>query len=353
MRVLVCTWKDLAHPRAGGAEVWTHGVTSAWAAEGHDVTIACSTAPDLAPREWRNGVEIVRGGDYRLGVHAHARRLYDKRHGKFDLVVDEINTRPFLAPRWADRSHVVAFVHQVAREVWFHETPLPVALLGRYVLEPRWLRAYRDVPVLTASRSTVESLRDYGLTHAVALSQGTEPLTRPQVPKERAPTFVFVGRLCSMKRPLDAVRAVRAVQREVPDARLWIVGSGPQESALRRHCGDGITLLGSLGAASRNDAMARAHALVCTSVREGWGLVVSESAALGTGAVGYSVAGLVDSIGATGGQLVEANVDALAAALLPIARDPARAPQPTGTGTVSFAAVARELLYAAEVTARA
>jgi glycosyltransferase involved in cell wall biosynthesis len=237
--------------------------------------------------------------------------------------------------------------------VWFHETPLPVALLGRYVLEPRWLRAYKDVPVLTASRSTVESLRDYGLTHAVALSQGTEPLTRPKVSKEHAPTFVFVGRLCSMKRPLDAVRAVRAVQRDVPDAKLWVIGSGQQERALRRHCGDGITLLGGLDAASRNDAVARAHALVCTSVREGWGLVVSEAAALGTGAVGYSVAGLVDSIGATGGVLVDANVDALSAVLGSIARDPARAPRPTGTGTVPFATVARELLDAAELTARA
>jgi glycosyltransferase involved in cell wall biosynthesis len=353
MRLLLCNWKDLAHPRAGGAEVWTRGVTSAWAADGHDVTIACSMAPGLARVEWHDGVEIVRGGDYRFGVRAHARHLYEQRHGKFDVVVDEINTRPFLAPRWADRSHVVAFVHQVAREVWFRETPLPVAVVGRYVLEPRWLRAYRRTPVLSASRSTVESLRDYGIEHAVALHQGTDPLTRPRVSKESEPTFVFVGRLCSMKRPMDAIRAVRSVQREVPSTRLWIIGAGPEERALRRHCGDGITLLGAVDAAGRNDAMARAHALVCTSVREGWGLVVSEAAALGTTTVGYAVPGLVDSIGASGGTLVAPYVDALAAALLPIARDPAGAAEPAGTGTVPFATVAREFLETAEVSARA
>ena len=50
---------------------------------------------------------------------------------------------------------------------------------------------------------------------------------------------------------------------------------------------------------------ARAHVLVATSVREGWGLNVSEAAACGTPAIGYSVPGLVDSIPASGGALVE------------------------------------------------
>ena len=71
MRILICNWKDLAHPRAGGAEVWTHGVASAWVADGHDVTLACSAAPGLPVRDERDGVGILRGGSYRQGVHAH------------------------------------------------------------------------------------------------------------------------------------------------------------------------------------------------------------------------------------------------------------------------------------------
>jgi glycosyltransferase involved in cell wall biosynthesis len=353
MRVLVCNWKDLAHPRAGGAEVWTHGVTAAWAAQGHDVTLACSSADGLAAIEWRDGVEIVRGGDYRFGVHRHARRVYEQQHGKFDLVVDEINTRPFNAPAWADRSRVVAFIHQLAREVWFHETPWPVALVGRHVLEPRWLRAYRDVPLFTPSRSTAESLRAYGLDHAVALPQGSDIEVRPPVAKAEAPTFVFVGRLCSMKRPLDVVRAVRAVQQDVPGTRLQIIGSGPEEGAVRRQCGDGITLLGAVDAATRDYVVARAHALVCTSVREGWGLVVSEAAAVGTASVAYRVPGLVDSVTASGGLLVAPKVESLTTALLAIARHPEHVPAPTAVGTVPFATVADELLAQAGEHARA
>ncbi len=174
MRILICNWKDLAHPKAGGAEVWTHGVARAWAANGHEVTLACSSAPGHPAEEVVDGVEVVRGGDYRFGVQRHARRLYEERSGRFDLVVDEVNTRPFAAPRWARRSAVVAMIHQVAREVWFHETPLPIALAGRYALEQRWLRPTADVRS-TSRPFGEESLRLYGLRNNAVLPQGSSP----------------------------------------------------------------------------------------------------------------------------------------------------------------------------------
>ncbi len=34
MRILVLTWRDLAHSAAGGAEVYTEQVTRRWAAAG-------------------------------------------------------------------------------------------------------------------------------------------------------------------------------------------------------------------------------------------------------------------------------------------------------------------------------
>src|SRR6185437_13860444 len=56
--------------------------------------------------------------------------------------------------------------------------------------------------------------------------------------------------------------------------------------------------------------------LVATSVREGWGLVVTEAAARGTVSIGYDVAGLRDSIGASGGILTPANPASLATGLV-------------------------------------
>jgi glycosyltransferase involved in cell wall biosynthesis len=355
MRILICNWKDLAHPRAGGAEVWTHGVASAWAADGHDVTLACSSAPGLPARDERDGVGILRDGNYRQGVHAHARRVYEQFEGKFDLVLDEINTRPFAAPRWADRSRVVAFIHQLAREVWFRETMLPIALAGRYVLEPRWLRGYARVPVFTPSPSTADSLREYGIDHAIALPQGSDLPVEPRRDrvKDATPTFVFVGRMCSMKRPLDAIAAFRIVQQHVPAARLWMIGTGPDERTVQRHGGDGVEVLGAVTRHERDERMGRAHALIATSVREGWGLVVSEAAAQGTGAIAYAVPGLIDSVRASGGAVVAPTIGALADEMLRVAHNPASAPIPTGTGTVPFAEVASALLEGAEVSHRA
>ncbi|MHB1782794.1 MAG: glycosyltransferase [Acidimicrobiales bacterium] len=158
LRILVFNWRDLAHPHAGGAEVYIHAVAREWIACGHDVTLLCASVEGRPGDEDVEGLHVVRRGG-RFGVYREARRFYEREgRGRFDVVVDEVNTRPFLTPRFVTDVPIVAIVHQVCREIWRYEMPLPVALLGRYWLEPRWLRAYRDVPVVTLSQSSKESL---------------------------------------------------------------------------------------------------------------------------------------------------------------------------------------------------
>jgi glycosyltransferase involved in cell wall biosynthesis len=317
VRILVCNWKDLAHPLAGGAEVLTDEVTRALVLRGHAVTLFVSAVAEKPEREIVEGVEIVRRGG-RLGVYREARRFWSSEGvGHYDVVLDEINTRPFLTPRWVRDTPVVALIHQLAREIWFDETPFPVAVLGRYVLEPWWLRAYRDVPALTVSPSSAESLaRFHGWRDVTVIPEGGEPQPGPEVPKERDPTVVFLGRLVAMKRPDDALRAFELLARREQRARLWVIGDGPLAARLRKNAPASVVFLGRLESDEVRDRLARAHVLVATSVREGWGLNVSEAAACGTPAIGYSVPGLVDSIPASGGALVEPTPDALGSALV-------------------------------------
>jgi glycosyltransferase involved in cell wall biosynthesis len=134
--------------------------------------------------------------------------------------------------------------------------------------------------------------------------------------KEPVPTVVFIGRLSANKRPDHAIRAFGLARRALPDAQMWVIGSGPEEARLRRAAGPGVTFLGHVSDQEKRERLARAHALVATSVREGWGLVVTEAAAHGTVAIGYDVAGLRDSIKASGGVLTRANPASLATGLV-------------------------------------
>jgi hypothetical protein len=139
---------------------------------------------------------------------------------------------------------------------------------------------------------------------------------RTAVEKEHVPTVVFIGRLSANKRPEHAIAAFGLVRRQMPDAQMWVIGSGPEEARLRRAAGPGVIFLGHVSEEEKLERLAHAHALVATSVREGWGLVVTEAAASGTVSIGYDVPGLRDSIGASGGVLTRADPASLATGLV-------------------------------------
>jgi len=108
-----------------------------------------------------------------------------------------------------------------------------------------------------------------------------------------------------MKRPEDAIEAFRLLTARFPSAQLWMIGDGPLLGRLRKSAPAEVTFLGRVERGDLLTRLARAHVLVATSVREGWGLNVSEAAACGTPSIAYSVPGLVDSVEASGGALVE------------------------------------------------
>ena len=88
-------------------------------------------------------------------------------------------------------------------------------------------------------------------------------------------------------------------------------------------------------------------------MREGWGLIVSEAAALGTPAITYDVAGLRDSVAAAGGWLSRPNPDALGdmiGAVLPTLVAEPPEPRPWG-GAASWDHVADAVLERARAAA--
>src|SRR5207245_2463626 len=84
----------------------------------------------------------------------------------------------------------------------------------------------------------------------------------------------------------------------------------------RRWSSPNVTFFGRVDDLTKFDLMARAHALVVTSVREGWGMVVTEAAAVGTQSIAYDVPGLAESVRRCQGVLIPPNVDSLSRTLM-------------------------------------
>ncbi len=305
-RILILNWRDISHPRAGGAEKVTHEIARRWAQWGHHVTQFSALYPGAASEEEIDGVRILRAGRQDT-VHWEAFRGYRRRLlGCCDVIVDEVNTIPFFAPMYA-REPVVMFCHQLAREVWHYEAPFPLSVVG-FVAEPLYLRAYRTTPFLTVSESTRNDLRRLGLKgpgfivrNAIDLPAATRLPALDS--KERDLTLVFVGRVVPSKRVDHIIRALSHLHRRgYAQARLWIVGAWDDrykralDKLIAEHAlGESVIFWGRVEEATKERCLARAHVVVMTSVREGWGLAVSEANAVGTPGVVYDVPGLRDS----------------------------------------------------------
>jgi glycosyltransferase involved in cell wall biosynthesis len=301
-----------------------------WVQQGDSVEWFAAGFPGARAEATIDGIHVVRAGR-QWSVHLEAIRHYRGRlRGRFDAVIDEVNTMPFFTPLWAGiPSFLLMF--QLAREVWWYESPFPINLAG-HTLEPWYLRPYRHTSAFTISQSTIDDLRRLGFQSSITLVPiGIETVVAPAVELAPIPTFLYVGRLAPSKRVHDLLEAFRQFRAAAEPARLWLVGDGDpgyvanlRRLALRLGIDQEVAFLGRLDAAVKHERMAQAHALLMASVREGWGLVVTEAAACGTPALVYDVPGLRDAVrDQETGLVVPPKPASLAQAMRRIIADPA------------------------------
>jgi glycosyltransferase involved in cell wall biosynthesis len=325
------SWRYLDHPAAGGAEMVTHEVLRRLAAYGHAVTCFTAAYPGAAAEGELDGVRVLRRGGQPT-VHLHAWRWLRARRDEFDRVVDQVNTIPFLTPLYVARDRRRLLIMQLAREYWFRETRgafRAVAPLG-YLAEPWYLRTYRSTPVITISRSSADDLMRLGVGRAgitiIPMALPTEPLASLE-PKSGPWRVIVLGRLTQAKFVEEALDAFDRLRRAVPEARLDIVGEGDPayrrrlESHVARDGISAITFHGRVDAARKDALLQRAHVHLFCSHREGWGLTVTEAAAMGTPSIGYDVPGVRDSVASERLLAPVGDTAALAARMLELHRD--------------------------------
>ena len=300
------SWRYVDHPAAGGAEVLTHEILRRLAAAGHEVTAFTASHPGAPGEGELDGVRLVRRGR-QWTVHVEAWRWLRTRRDSFDRIVDQVNTVPFLTPLYVPGSRRRLFICQLAREYWFRETRGPFRLIAPlgYLAEPGYMRVYGSTPAVTISRSTADDLQALSIGGAaitiIPMALLTPPL--PELEPKAGPWRIMVlGRLTPAKFVEEALDAFCEVRRHLPEARLDIVGEGDPaygrrlEARSRRMGLEGVTFHGKVGEERKLELLRAAHVHLFCSHREGWGLTVTEAAAMGTPSVGYDVPGVRDSI---------------------------------------------------------
>jgi glycosyltransferase involved in cell wall biosynthesis len=303
-RAHILAWRDLEDPEAGGSEIHAHRIASLWASAGIDVTMRTSRAEGLVELTQRDGYEVVRrAGRYAVFPRSASSEILHR--GRRDGLVEIWNGMPFFSPLWAAGPRVV-FLHHVHAEMWQMTLTLTprLAALGRFVEQSVAPPLYRNSRIITlsgSSRSEIVSMLKMNPDRVSVVPPGVDARFSPGGVRSDVPLLMAVGRLVPVKRFDALIDALAKVKAEHPQMRAVIVGEGYERGRLlaqRREIGaeDWLDMPGKLSVEELVDLYRSAWLLVSASLREGWGMTVTEAAACGTPAVATRIAGHIDAI---------------------------------------------------------
>lgn len=309
MEILILNWKDVKNPHAGGAEIIAFEFAKRLVKDGHKVTFFSRAFPSSIKEEILDGVKIIRRGN-RLSVYLKAFLYYKNLKNKPDRVIDMVNTLCWQTPLYVPRKNRIAYVNQLAKEVLFFELPRPLSYIA-YLSERLQYLTYRSTRFLCYSKSTKKDLQEFGIKgkNISIFSIGLDHQRyKKNGGKTSYPLFIYVGRLVKMKRVDFCIRAFKDVAKKHGNAKLAIVGNGPDEKRLFGLVKN-LKLSKNIVFVNKNNfflnkhkgdmkvkLMQKAWCLLLPSVKEGWGMVVTEAAACGTPSIVTNVTGLRDSV---------------------------------------------------------
>ena len=165
----------------------------------------------------------------------------------------------------------------------------------------------RGMPFITESKSTKRDLLGYGFNKndvsifpiGVALPKREDN----SVQKFTTFTLLSIGSIRSMKQTDHQIKAFELAKKNIPKLRIYIYGKpngtyGAQVLSMIKSSpyANDITYLGYISNVRREELMKKAHCLLVTSVKEGWGLIVTEAGVQGTPSIVYDVDGLRDVV---------------------------------------------------------
>ena len=317
--IVAVTWRDLAHPSAGGAEVLMDRVLNGLHQRGHRVTLVCGGPVSEHPYE-----VVDAGGTYSQYLRAPAICLH--RFRQADVVIDAQNGMPFFSPLWRRRPSV-CLVHHVHTDQWDTRFPRPVARVLQGAEHDLMPLVYRNRRYVAISRSTQRALGTLGVpAESVTVIESGVDLHHGDVPPRSAePLLLSLNRLVPHKRIDLLLRAWEVASPHVP-GRLVVAGDGPLLGDLRRQAARlrRVEVLGRVSEQEKVELLARAWGVLSVAHHEGWGMSMLEGAVFGTPALAVDAPGIRDAV-----------IDGVTGRLVPGDRESAL-PEVFGQAMVSF-----------------
>lgn len=301
--VHMLAWRDLDDVEAGGSELHAHNVASIWAEAGLKVTMRTSFAPGRPPRTVRSGYTVIRkAGRYLVFPRSVASEIAG-RLGPCDGLVEIWNGMPFLSPVWWHGPRMV-WLHHVHGPMWAMTLPPRLAAMGVLLEERIAPPLYRRSSVVTLSESSKAEMVDelgFRPERVRVIPPGIDPRFSPGTARAEQPLVVAVGRLVPVKNFERLIRLMNEVRRDIRDVSLVIVGDGYERDALEALIAElgaetWVRLAGRVSDDELIDLYRRAWTIASTSIREGWGMTITEAAACGTPAVATRIAGHSDAL---------------------------------------------------------
>lgn len=293
------------HLNTGGITSYVLTLGEGLVKSGHKVWVA-SSGGDCVPRVEELGMRHVT-----LNI-----RTKSEAHPKVWLSLGAL--RNLVREEKIDLIHSQTRVTQVLGAVLSRLSSVAMVTTCHGFFRPRWFR--KAFPcwgrgVIAVSRPVARHLsEDFGVPqNRIHLILNGIDLKRfvTDAPGERrsvreqwgisaaAPLIGIIARLSSVKGIDILIKAMPAVLKEVPEARLIIVGQGPEESALKKLAQD-MSLTRQV---HFKNTINQTHEILCAfdvfvmpSLMEGLGLSVMEAQACGIPVVASRVGGLVDLI---------------------------------------------------------
>ncbi|AZT91425.1 glycosyltransferase [Caldicellulosiruptor changbaiensis] len=292
--ILVLTQRDIFHKKAGGAERYLFNVLKGLS-EHYKITCLCQNDGSQKDYEIYDNITFIRFKTNLISLIFKAMFYYKKNRENIDLVIDHTNTHQFFTFLYVTKNKRLLIVHQLALEIWEYYFPKYIGKVLKLLEKLLW-RLSSGMAV-TVSQSTKEDLQRFGFKEEfiwiVKNSIKHKYTSLPNTEKEDY--LVSVGRLVPYKRFEDAIYLAKKLNR-----KIFIIGEGQEryKRKLRNYAKRikaDVIFTGYISEEKKQEIVEKAYMHIFPSIREGWGLVISEAANLGTPSLVYPVSGCLDA----------------------------------------------------------